>query len=102
MLKELKDFDCCTILKPISAKITSNGQDYIASFLEANISASGDSIDQSVDNLKDIIQLKFLRLSETEELLGNSLKGQLKVLQKFLKQKNPDGDKYGTHLSNRW
>jgi hypothetical protein len=102
MIKEIKDFDCCKVLKPISAKVVSNGQDYISTFSEAEISATGDSIDESISNLKDIIQLKFLRLTETECLLSKNLKSKLKVLQKFLSLKNPDGDKIGSSISNRW
>ncbi|RTK97289.1 MAG: hypothetical protein EKK64_01795 [Neisseriaceae bacterium] len=102
MRKELKDFDCCKVLKPIFADVSSNGQDYISCFKEANISASGNTAEEAIENLKDIVQLKFLRLTETEELLGNPLKSQLKSLQKFLSLKNPDGDKLGNYLSNRW
>ena len=100
MNKELKDFDCCKILRPIVATISSNGQDYIASFKEANISASGDTVEESVENLKDIIQLKFLRLTETENFLSNNLKNTLNVLKKFLVLK--EGGKNGDYLSYRW
>ena len=56
------------VVRPFTIKIKQAGQDnYVASFSEAGAHASGDSIQESFNNLKDTIAHLFWRLSTLDQ-----------------------------------
>jgi hypothetical protein len=75
----------CKLKKEIPILIRPNGEDYLASFLDANINASGETPAEAVNNLKDMLLSLFVRL---RSLPGNSLgpgpARQLAVLNEFI------------------
>jgi hypothetical protein len=73
------------LTKPIPISIAFNGDDYVATFFDANISATGDTPQEAVWNIQDIIVLKFNRLGTLPaKALGPIPKRQLAVLREFI------------------
>lgn len=76
-------------LKEIRAVVRGSGDDFQATFFDANISASGDNETESVENLKDLVLAKFAYLSEqAPETLGPAMKKQIAVLKEFVRRKD--------------
>ncbi len=75
------------LVKPISVVVRKQGDQYIATFFDANLSASGDNDVEAVSNLKDII-VGAMEILEQHELsqLGPEPRHQLEVLSGFLKR----------------
>lgn len=74
----------CKVLKAIPIVVVSNGEDCIAKFNEAGLAATGESINEAISNLEDIIDLVFHHLLEKEEFIAKHLKEQLVVLKTFV------------------
>jgi predicted RNase H-like HicB family nuclease len=75
------------VLTPFQVVVRACGDEYIASFFDANISASGETQEEAVYNLKDVIITVFETLTEQGEArLGVGPARQLKVLTQFLKR----------------
>jgi predicted RNase H-like HicB family nuclease len=74
------------LLKPIQSLLQQSGEDYIATFLDANINASGETQEEALTNLKDIIVGSFEALESMPDRLGSGPKRQLAVLRQFLKR----------------
>lgn len=76
------------IIKPFHAVVKVQDDQYIATFFDANISASGDTQTEAIFNLKDMIVGTFEILSETSSNeLGPGPARQKKVLQEFISKK---------------
>ena len=76
------------VSQPIPFTVEFNGDDFIAQFMLAGISTTGDTQTEAVWNLCDIITLKFNRLCEIpENQLGAIPRRQLAVLQSFISKK---------------
>lgn len=76
-------------LKEIKAVVRGCDDEFLASFFDANISASGDNETEAVDNLKDLILAKFSHLDEqAPETLGPAMKKQIAVLKQFVRKKD--------------
>jgi len=76
------------VIKPFHAVVRAQGQDYTATFFDANISASGDTQSEAVLNLKDIIVGTFEILSmKDENELGPGPAQQRQVLQESIRRK---------------
>ena len=76
------------IIKPFHAVVKVQDDQYIATFFDANISASGDTQTEVIFNLKDMIVGTFEILSETSSNeLGPGPAQQKKVLQEFISKK---------------
>lgn len=76
------------VIKPFHAVVQVQDDQYIATFFDANISASGDTETEAIFNLKDMIVGTFDVLSETSEnKLGSGPAQQKKVLQEFIAKK---------------
>jgi predicted RNase H-like HicB family nuclease len=74
--------------KDIPILLQSNGEEYVASFLDANINASGETQAEAVDNLKDILAAVFEKLrSLSPAALGTGPTRQLAVLTEFIESK---------------
>ena len=74
------------IYKPIHAVVRKQGDEYIATFYDANLSASGDTDTEAIYNLKDIIVGSFEILSSHERTdLTPGPARQLDVLESFIR-----------------
>ena len=77
-----------SIRKPFSVVVRQQGVDYIASFFDANVSTSGDTPEESVLNLKDLVVAIYEDLSgRPEDQLGPGPCRQLQVLREFIAEK---------------
>ena len=73
------------VLKPIYISIEPDGEEFIATFHDAEVSASGETHAEALCNLKDYIAILFDDLSaEDPNLLGPGPKRQLEVLNRYL------------------
>ena len=76
------------IIKPFHVVVRVQDGEYIASFFDARISATGDTQEEAVYNLKDIIIGAFELLSERSQAnLGAAMVHQKAVLQEFIRPK---------------
>ena len=76
------------IIKSFHGVVQVQGDQYIATFFDANISASGDTQAEAVFNLKDMIVGAFEILNSREEdKLGPGPAHQRKVLQEYIRKK---------------
>ena len=71
--------------KTIHAQVIYEDGCHIASFVDANINASGESELDAIEMLKDAIASTFLAFSEKEHLLGHEPTRQLAVLREFVR-----------------
>lgn len=72
---------------PIHAVVQPAGEGYTATFFDANIAASGDTQQDAIDNLKEMVLLTLEDLEEEpEERLGIEAARQLAVLRKLIKR----------------
>jgi predicted RNase H-like HicB family nuclease len=75
------------VIQPFYAVIRPRGKDYVASFLDANVNATGSTQEEAIWNLKDTIVAVFDMLSRHDPAaLGPAPARQLRVLQQFLKR----------------
>ncbi|MFO1475311.1 MAG: hypothetical protein U1F98_01510 [Verrucomicrobiota bacterium] len=74
------------LLKPMHAIVQQSGEDHVASFLDANMNASGETQEEALANLKDVIVGSFEALEAITDKLGPGPKRQLAVLREFLKR----------------
>lgn len=76
------------VLKPFHVVVCPHEDEYIASFVEANIHATGETMAEAVYNVKDMIVATFEDLLEhSEAQLGRGPLRQLKVLQDFVRKR---------------
>jgi len=77
------------VLKPFHAVVQTRDDEYIATFFDANLNASGSTEEEAIFNLKDVIAGIFECLLEHDEKnLGPEPARQLRVLKTFLKKTN--------------
>jgi len=75
------------LVKPISALLRRQGDEWVASFHEAAVSASGETEEQALWNLKDLILLTYETLAEyPPERLGPLPTRQLAVLRALIRE----------------
>lgn len=76
-----------SLLRPIKVLVERGDAAVVASFFDANLSASGDNQQEAFDNLKSLILDTHDSLSaESPERLGPEPKRQLAVLDSFLRK----------------
>lgn len=79
------------ILRPIHVVIHASEEDYVASFFDANVYASGDTEEEALRNLASRILDAFDTLSEEPyDTLGPEPQRQLTVLREFVTRRAPD------------
>jgi len=79
--------DPYTLSAPIQAVVRSVEGAFVASFVEANIGATGETIFEAVDNLKGLIVSTYEILREhDEDWLGHSMARQKAVLDAFIRR----------------
>ena len=72
------------VLKPFHAVVEAADDEYVATFYDANLSASGATQEEAMSNLKDYLLLVFETLTEHDpEQLGQEPTRQLHVLKEF-------------------
>jgi hypothetical protein len=73
------------LVRPIEVMVEQVDDSYVASFFDANISASGDNQQEAFDNLRSLILDTYdSLLAEPSERLGPEPRRQLAVLESFL------------------
>ena len=73
------------VLHPLRAVVQPKSGVYMASLVDTTISASGESLAEALDSLKDIVAAKFRLFSRKESILGEQPRHQLRVLQQSLR-----------------
>ncbi len=73
--------------RDIPVLVQQDEDSYIATFVDANINASGDTLSQAVDNLKDMMVALLRRFSQEKNKLGKWPTKQLAILQDFIQKK---------------
>jgi hypothetical protein len=78
-----------TLRKPFSVVVQPHGDSFVATFFDANIGTSGDTQEEAVSNLKDLIAgiLEQFEVLETEKALGPEPTRQLAILRQFIARK---------------
>lgn len=71
--------------KTIHAQVIYEDGCHVATFVDANINASGESELDAIEMLKDAIASTFLAFSEREHILGDEPARQLAVLREFVR-----------------
>jgi len=73
------------VIRPFQVVVTANNDAYVATWYDAHLSASGDTREEAVYNLKDVIAGAMEVLgAHSEDQLGPAVARQLKVLQQFV------------------
>ncbi len=73
------------VVQPILAVVQEDEGAFLASFVDANVNASGDSQLVAVEMLKDMISSAFQLFLSKEAVLGEEPKRQLAVLRRFVR-----------------
>ena len=73
------------VLRPLLALVQPKSGVYMASLVDTTISASGESQEEAVDSLNDIVAAKFSLFSQKESILGKQPRSQLRVLRQSLR-----------------
>ncbi len=77
------------VIKPFHAVVRFQDDQYISSFFDANLTASGDTQAEAISNLKDIITATFEMLaSMDDDILGPGPLKQKSVLCEFISMKD--------------
>ena len=77
---------CVEVIQPILAVVQEeDGTCFVASFVDANINASGETQLEAVEMLKDMISSSFQLFLTREAVLGDEPKRQLAVLRHFVR-----------------
>ena len=76
------------LLKPIQVLVMADGDEFVASFVDANIASGGATIEEAVENFKDILisTLEVLEAHRPEQL-GPAPTKQLAVLREFIRKR---------------
>lgn len=76
------------IVKEIRAVLQEIDDEYLATFFDANVGGQGDTPQEAIDNLKDLLLSRFDRLEGMPtEKLGKSVARQIAVLREFIRRK---------------
>jgi hypothetical protein len=76
------------VVRRIDALVRRSGDSFVASFADANIGASGDTFEEALENLKDMLVVSCEMLySLSDERLGPEPQHQKAVLREFIRQR---------------
>jgi hypothetical protein len=75
------------LIKPISVLVQKEDGVFLASFVDANINASGESQSEAILMLKSSIASRFRFYTKNEAKLSSDPQQQLAVLRKFVREK---------------
>jgi len=76
------------IIQPISvttSKVDANN--FISQFASANVNASGDTPEEALENLRDMIAVTYANLSRFSDRLGPMPRKQLAVLKRYVRER---------------
>jgi predicted RNase H-like HicB family nuclease len=77
-----------SILRPIPVVVEQNENSFVASFVAANLHASGESISEAFDNLKSYIGDVFEELSQIgRQRLGPGPRRELAILEQYVQER---------------
>jgi hypothetical protein len=77
------------LTKPIQAVVEAHDGDYIASFYDANVNASGCNEQEAIENLKDLLVSRFEYLDRcADRKMAPVLARQRAVLREFIRRRN--------------
>jgi predicted RNase H-like HicB family nuclease len=77
-----------TLIHPISVVLREVDDGFSADFVEANIGASGESEEEAIRNLKELIAMTFEDLEEDDSRLAPPVASQFAVLKSVLRNRN--------------
>jgi hypothetical protein len=81
------------LLRPISIVIEGQAKGFIASFVEANINASGETEHEAINMVKDTILMAYERLgSKDDKSLGPGPLRQKQILMSLIRQRRRQGE----------
>jgi len=73
------------LISPVMAVLQGNDGDYTASFFDANIGSSGETQQEAIDNLKELLIMSFESLADDDDnSLGPQMRRQKAVLSSFI------------------
>jgi predicted RNase H-like HicB family nuclease len=74
------------VIKPLLATVRMVDAQYVASFVDANVASGGETLEEAMSNLKDMIVGTFELLNETEDSeLGPGPSRQKAILKEFIR-----------------
>lgn len=73
------------VIKPIKVEQWTRGKTYYATFKEANISSGGETLDEAMRNVAELIACHYEYMTKNEERLGPALKKTLSVLREYIR-----------------
>ena len=73
------------VIRPIYVVLQEDDGAFVASFIDANINASGESQLEAVEMLKDMLASSFRLFLAKEAILGKEPRRQLAVLRQFIR-----------------
>ncbi len=73
------------LLRPIPVTVQQEDGVYAASFEDANVNASGETLNDALDMLKEMIAFTYEEYSEKEAVLGIGPQKQLAALRRFVR-----------------
>ncbi len=76
----------CHVDHPLPVVVQPESGVYMASLFDIAISASGESPEEAIDSLKDIVAAKFRLFTKEESILGEQPRRQLGALRQFIHQ----------------
>jgi len=74
------------VIKPIQVTVQPYENEFRADFWDANLTAFGETADEAVRNLKDLITATFDTLIQHENRLGRGVARELAVLKLFIRK----------------
>ena len=80
----IQDLGPAQVKQPIFAVVQEEDSVFVASFVDANMNASGETQLDAVEMLKDVIASSFRLFLDKEAVLGEEPQRQLAVLRRFV------------------
>ena len=74
-----------TLLRSIPVTVQKEDDVFVVSFPDANINASGETLSDALEMLKDMIAFTYRLFSDEESVLGNGPRNELAALRRFVR-----------------
>jgi hypothetical protein len=72
------------VIKPIPITVRPDGDEFVASFFDANISTGAETAQEAISNLQSLIADMFIIHEDNKDPLGSAMKSQQRVLMESL------------------
>jgi hypothetical protein len=73
------------LLEPIPVAVEFDDESWVVSFAEANVNASGETFQEAIEMLKEMIAFDYAFFGDSESVLGSGPKNQLAVLRRYVR-----------------